>query len=172
MGNSLDYIKYRVLEQKDTNLDIAFDNVFEISPKKFLKLDENNQVSIVLKVLDNTSVTPKGDITVKVTYNPNADFSYFTTSSSRHDGTLLFVYENIENCIVKILTLQTYDEKIGLPEDVTNYNYFYTIGDIVVVNEFDDRFAPAEKPWMRQRTTAMVPIVFRYEEKRGLGEKK
>lgn len=25
MGNSLDYIKYRVLEQKDTNLDIAFD---------------------------------------------------------------------------------------------------------------------------------------------------
>lgn len=170
MGNSLDYIKYRVLEQKNTNLDIAFDNVFEISPKKFLKLDDNNQVSIVLKVLENTSANPKGDITVKVTYNPNADFSYFTTSSSIHDGTLLFVYGNIENCLEKILTLQTYDERIGLPEDVTNYNYFYTIGDIVVVDEFDDRFAPAEKRWMRQRTTVMVPIVFHYEEKRGLGD--
>lgn len=169
MGNSLDYIKYRVLERKDTNLDIAFDNVFEISPKKFLKLDEHNQVSIVLK---DTSANPKGDINVKVTYNPNADFSYFTTSSSIHDGTLLFVYKNIEDCLVKILTLQTYDKKIGLPKDVINSNYFYTIGDIVVVNEFDDRFAPAEKPWMRQRTTVMVPIVFHYEEKRGLGEKK
>lgn len=170
MGNSLDYIKYRVLERKDTNLDIAFDNVFEISPKKFLKLDERNQVSIVLKSLENISDTPEGDITVQIAYNPNADFSYFTTSSSIHDGTLLFVYENINDCIVKILTLQTYDKRIGIPEDATNYNYFYTIGDIVVVNEFDDRFAPAEKPWMRQRTTVMVPIVFRYEEKRGLGD--
>lgn len=89
MGNSLDYIKYRVLERKDTNLDIAFDNVFEISPKKFLKLDEHNQVSIVLKALENISDTPEGDITVQIAYNQNADFSYFTTSSSIHSELIL-----------------------------------------------------------------------------------
>ncbi len=33
MGKSLDYIKYRVLKQKNTNLDIAFDNAFEVSLK-------------------------------------------------------------------------------------------------------------------------------------------
>lgn len=31
MGKSLDYIKYRVLEQKNTNLDIAFDMAVSIN---------------------------------------------------------------------------------------------------------------------------------------------
>lgn len=34
-----------------------------------------------------------------------------------------------------------------------------------VVNEYGRRFATDEKPWMQQRTTVMIPIVFRYEEK-------
>ena len=98
MGKSLDYIKYRVLEHKNTNLDIAFDNAFEVSPKQFLKFNENNQLSLVWK---NDDADPKLDISVKVTYDPDADFKYFTTSSSRHDGTMLFVYENIEACLKK-----------------------------------------------------------------------
>ena len=162
MGKSLDYIKYRVLEQKNTNLDIAFDNAFEVSPKQFLKFDENNQLSLVWK---NDDADPKLDISVKVTYDPDAEFKYFTTSSSRHDGTMLFVYENIEACLKKILSLQTYDASVGMPKDANNCNYFYTIGDIVVVNEYGRRFATDEKPWMQQKTTVMIPIVFSYEEK-------
>lgn len=162
MGKSLDYIKQRVLEQQNTNLDIAFDNVVEVSPKQFLKFNENNQLSLVWK---NDDADPKLDISVKVTYDPDADFKYFTTSSSRHDGTMLFIYENIEACLKKILSLQTYDKSIGLPNDANNCNYFYTIGDIVVVNEYGMQFAMDEKPWMQQRTTVMIPIVFHYEEK-------
>ena len=162
MGKSLDYIKQRVLEQQNTNLDIAFDNAFEVSPKQFLKFNENNQLSLVWK---NDDADPKLDISVKVTYDPDTDFKYFTTSSSRHDGTMLFIYENIETCLKKILSLQTYDKSIGLPNDANNCNYFYTIGDIVVVNEYGMQFATDEKPWMQQRTTVMIPIVFHYEEK-------
>ena len=162
MGKSLDYIKYRVLEQKNTNLDIAFDNAFQVSPKQFLKFDENNQLFLVWK---NDDADPKLDISVKVTYNPDADFKYFTTSSSRHDGTMLFVFNNIESCLKKILSLQTYDMNVGIPKNANNCNYFYTIGDIVVVNEYGERFATKEKPWMLQRTTVMIQIVFRYEEK-------
>lgn len=162
MGKSLDYIKQRVLEQQNTNLDITFDNVVEVSPKQFLKFDENNQLSLVWK---NDDVDPKLDISVKVAYDPDADFKYFTTSSSRYDGTMLFVYENIEACLKKILSLQTYDVSVGMPKNANNCNYFYTIGDIVVVNEYGERFATDEKPWMQQRTTVMIPIVFRYEEK-------
>lgn len=62
MGKSLDYIKYRVLEQKNTNLDIAFDNAFEVSPKQFLKFDENNHLSLVWK---NDDADPKLDTIVK-----------------------------------------------------------------------------------------------------------
>lgn len=162
MGKSLDYIKYRVINQKKTNLDIAFDNAFEISPKQFIKFDENNQLSLNYK---NDDTNMSCDISVKVTYDPDADFKYFTTSYSRHDGTMLFVYENIENCLKKILSLQTYDKSVGLPNDVNNYDYFYTIGDIVVANEYGEQFATNEKPWMRQRTTVMIPIVFNYKEK-------
>lgn len=161
MGKSLDYIKYRVLEQKNTNLDITFDNAFEVSPKQFLKFDENNQLSLVLQ---NDDANPQFDIRVKVTYDPDTNFKYFTTSSSIHDGTMLFVYENIEDCLKKILSSQTYDTSVGMPKDANNCNYFYTIGDIVVVNEYGRRFATDEKPWMQQRTTVMIPIVFRYEE--------
>ena len=78
---------------------------------------------------------------------------------------MLFVYENIESCLNKILSLQTYDKNVGLPNDANNCNYFYTIGDIVVVNEYGMQFATDEKPWMQQRTTVMIPIVFHYEEK-------
>lgn len=136
--------------------------LFEISPKKFLKFDENNQLSLVWK---NDDANPKLYISVKVTYDPDADFKYFTTSSSRHDGTMLFVCKNIDDCLKKILSLQTYDASFGMPKNANNYNYFYTIGDIVVVNEYGRHFATDEKPWMQQRTTVMIPIVFRYEEK-------
>ena len=162
MGKSLDYIKHRVINQKNTNLDIIFDDAFEISPKKFIELDGNNQLSLNYK---NNDTNMSCDISVKVTYDPDVDFKYFTTSSSRHDGTMLFVHENIKNCLNKILFLQTYDKNVGMPNDANNCNYFYTIGDIVVVNEYGMQFATDEKPWMQQRTTVMIPIVFSYEEK-------
>ena len=94
MGKSLDYIKHRVINQKNTNLDIIFDDAFEISPKKFIELDGNNQLSLNYK---NNDTNMSCDISMKVTCDPDVDFKYFTTSSSRHDGTMLFVYENIKN---------------------------------------------------------------------------
>lgn len=161
MGKSLDYIKHRVLKQKNTNLDIAFDDVFEVSPKQFLKFDENNQLSLACKNVDSD---PKFDIRVKITYDSDADFRYFTSSFCVHDGTMLFVYQTIVACLKKIISLQTYDASVGLPNDTNRCNYFYTIGDIVVANEYGKRFATDEKPWMQQRTTVMIPIIFRYEE--------
>ena len=162
MGKSLEYIKQRVLEQQNTNLDITFDDAVELSPKQFLKFDENNQL---LLRLQNDNADSKLDVGVNITYDPNANFKYFTTSSSRHDGTILFEFENIKACLNKILSLQTCDINVGMPKNANDCNYFYTIGDIVVVNEYGNQFATDEKPWMQQRTTVMIPIVFNYEEK-------
>ena len=161
MGKSLDYIKRRVSEGRTNFKDMSFNNASEVSPHQFLNFKNGN--SLMVDLVDDAN--PDTDISVTVTYDPNAELGYFTTESSRHDGTMLFVAENIAACLKKILLCQTYDKTVGMPENPMKCHYHYTIGDIVVVNEFGRRFATDEKPWMQQRTTVMIPIAFSYKEK-------
>ena len=91
--------------------------------------------------------------------DPDADFGYFTSSSSIHDGTLLFVRECADRCAYRIIFGQTYDERIDPPKDRDTVHY--TVGNLVVLNEYDmdgTKFAPEDKKWMHQRTTALLPI--------------
>ena len=34
----------------------------------------------------------------------------------------------------------------------------YIVGNFVVLIEYDGDFVPADKPWMRERTTVLLPI--------------
>ena len=36
---------------------------------------------------------------------------------------------------------------------------------IVVVNETDEKFAPADKKWMQDRTVVMIPLIYDYKER-------
>lgn len=98
-------------------------------------------------------------ITINLTINPEADFDYFTSSSSIHDGTLLFNYENIIKCICNVVTGSTYNKKLG--EHNNGDIIYYTVGNLIVLDEFDkdgNMFVSEEKPYLRQRTTVLLPI--------------
>ena len=99
----------------------------------------------------------------EITYDPEADFEYFTTSSEKHDGSICYEAECAHRCVLKILELKTYNKNIKIPEGYGNYKFKYTIGNIVVVNEYDEKFANTDKPWTNEKTTALLPIIFRCE---------
>lgn len=160
MGKSLDYIKRRISEGNTSYGEMSLDHVYEVSPHQFIQFKNNR---LIAELTDDAN--PELDISVTVTYDPNVEFGYFTSQSVRHDGTMLFVAENIIDCLKKILMCQTYDIRVGLPKNPNKCHYYYTIGDIVVVDEYGEQFAPKEKPWMQQRTTVMIPIAFSYKEK-------
>ena len=96
-------------------------------------------------------------------YNPNADFNYFTTDISTHDGTLLFMGQAIERILSKILTVQTqYREVIpkGFNEnDFFEYDYFYEVGDILVHSDVGMKNINGRNI-MGQRDIMMLPIKF------------
>lgn len=143
MGKSLDYVKQH-------KKDICFDDSIEISPLNFLRLEDNqHQFS-----WDNGSFT--------LIYDPEAEFEYSISNSSRHDGSLIFAQENINASLSDILLGKAFKD---VPENKTNCDYYLTMGDIVVINESDIRFATKEKPWMVERTTVVIPLICRCTER-------
>jgi hypothetical protein len=156
----LDFIKKRIQEFGADGFDISFENVTVLSPTGLITFDKNNQIKCTYSVGDKPS-----EMTSTITYDPNADFRYFTTKTSRHDGTLLFVLETVQECLNKIINLETCDKSVELPQDLSNCDFFYTIGDIIVVNEHSNRFSEPSKPWMQERTTVMIPVIFRVQER-------
>lgn len=102
-----------------------------------------------------------------LTYNPDAEFDYFTTESCVCDGTLLFMNELMVKILKKIGSLNTCYSPVlrGLtPEDIVNYKLHYEVGDFVTnscIIEPPDK----DKPWMCDRFTVMLPIKFSIEKK-------
>lgn len=93
---------------------------------------------------------------VSFSFDGNADFEYFTSESCVHDGTLLFVREVIDRCVRKVCLAQTYNKNIGAPESGDSVQYI--VGNFVILTECDGDFMPVGKPWMRVRTTALLPL--------------
>lgn len=162
MNKSLEYIKKRLTSPgtKLEDRDISKAMVFPLT--KFLQLKENEPIDAHY-MFSNSDEQGKG--MVHLIYNPNADFEYFTSVVSTHDGTLLFVEESIKRCIDNVLHLQTYNVKKGFPKMLNGAEFMFTMGDVVVINECDSKFAPKEKPWMQERTTVMIPLIYDFKEK-------
>lgn len=93
---------------------------------------------------------------VSFSFDGNADFDYFTSESCVHDGTLCFVKETIDKCVRKVCLAQSYNKNIGSPASGDNIQYI--IENFVVLTEYDGDFVPTDKPWMRERTTILLPI--------------
>ncbi len=91
-----------------------------------------------------------------ISFDADADFDYFTSESCVHDGTLLFIREIMDRCVRRVCFAQTYDKRMGEPKDGETIQW--VVGNFVVLTEFDGDFVPADKPWMRERTTVLLPL--------------
>lgn len=91
---------------------------------------------------------------ISVQYDPNAQFEYFISSSSRHDGSLLFELETIKTVAEKICSGNSYFAHVQPLSDQKTY----IIGDLILLNEYGKEFSTEEKPWMQQRTTVCLPV--------------
>ena len=163
MSKSIDFCKKRAAENNFNFLPDA--KYKEVKPYEILKIMLNDPEKDIsgfltdgLKVADN----------VKVIYDPEADFDYFTNFQCRNDGTLLFTVQAQQHVLLKVITLETYcisKAPQDFVDNFNNYNVTYTIGNIVSVCEHSLDFGTEEKPWMTQRDTALLPIKFDVEKR-------
>ena len=155
MSNSLEFCIKTATDQTRSNLmDVDFSEAFEMPIETVAEFFKNNK--IYTRKIGNT--------TLEITYDPDADFQYYTNSVSTHDGTLMFVLENMERCLAKVLNGKTYYIPAGVPKNFNGAVIQYTIGNFVVCNEYGEQFAPKDKPWMTEMTTVLLPIKYSYKE--------
>lgn len=93
---------------------------------------------------------------VSISFNSNADFDYFISESCIHDGTLTFIREAMDKCVRKVCLAQSYYKPVGEPKSGDSIQY--VVGNFVVLTEYDGDFVPVDNPWMRERTTVLLPI--------------
>ena len=98
---------------------------------------------------------------VNIIIDPNGDFDYFTSDSFISDGTLLFWADCIDGLLRKVLSLGTYNKEFGMPPNGCTVNLI--IGNAVSCAEYDGDWIPADKKWMRERTTILLPLKVWYE---------
>ena len=157
MSKSLEFCKERA---KNKEISCLFD-------RNWYDAGEVESLALFERILEgNRKYKIKGEedgeareFTISLIFDPDADFDYFTSSRSIHDGTMVFVFENMENCAKRVILAETYYTKKGKPQPGDTIQY--TIGNFVVLNEFDenrDLFAPKDKPYLQERTTVLLPL--------------
>ena len=163
MSNSINFCKQRAEENSFNFLpDAKFTETNSYEVLKTMLNDPSKDISSILK--DGLKIADN----VKVIYNPEADFDYFTNYQCRNDGTLLFKHQAQQEVLLNVMNLKTHCTS-KVPDDFVenfgDYDVTYTIGNIVSVCEHSDEFGTKEKPWMKQRDTAMLPIKFEVKKR-------
>ena len=157
---SLDYIKQRISEENTGLSKCKYESMVEFNPVDiFEKMYESRTLETGITVGNSEHQV------ANICYDPEADFNYFSMSRNANDGTLIFDFETMQDVLCKVLSCQTYNKAVltEVPDDeeyFNNHHFKYTIGDIVLCQEYGDEFATEEKPWMKRRTTALLPIKF------------
>lgn len=159
--NSLQYIKRRI-SKGTTNLSDCNYETMEV----FNTIDIFEGMCNSRSLENGVTIGTDNNKIAEIFYNPDVDFNYFVMSRNSNDGTLLFDLKAMQDVLSKVLYCQTYNKAI-LSEVPDNQKFFdthcfkYTVGDIVLCQEYDDsKFATDEKPWLKRRTTALLPIKF------------
>lgn len=156
MSKSLDYCVKRASNKSLSSLsDRNWNNAVE-----WYKIEEIFDIYLGglrqydLRGRDNTG----NDIhfNVELSFDSNADFDYFTAETCVHDGTLIFIHQLVERCVAKVCQVSTFNINVGQPMDGDKIKY--TIGNLIVLNECGEKFAPNNKPWMCERATVLLPL--------------
>lgn len=171
MNKSLEYIKNRINNTPDSVEDMpteGWDNSLIINPmEKYMQytpsfkncLVNDNEFSV--KVSCN-----QGEFKLNIEYDNEAEFEYFTMESTTHDGTLLFLEDDIMELLHKPLQLKTLPKRVmdDVLNNPCNYNYKYIIGDVIVHRDFGRKSINGRD--MRGETDLVVlPIKFEYSMK-------
>lgn len=136
--------------------DIDFDQLVEIEPQQYFDryINVERKYSIK-KEYENGDHT---EISVELKFNERANFDYFVSKTSVHDGTFLFVEEAICQAVKRIITADTYMKPKGEPKN--GDKIVYEIGKIVIANEDSERFSTKNKPFMTCRTSVLIPVKY------------
>lgn len=164
MGKSLEFIKERIRSGETNGMENnKYDWMKEQIPFEVLK--ESLKLAITGSILcDQTfeyNILNKGTLNVKLIYNPDVEYDYFTMQRCSSDGTYAHLYELMGICVENIINLKTYFKSVRIPKDLSEHTIIYTIGDFVLASETDrEKFKTEDKPWLDCRFTAMLPIKF------------
>lgn len=164
MGKSLEFIKERIKSGGTNGMENNKYNWME-EQTPFEVLKESLKLAITGSILCNQAfrynILNKGTFKVKLIYNPDAEYDYFTMQRCSSDGTYAHLYELMEICVENIINLKTYFKPVKIPKDLSEHTIIYTIGDFVLASETDrGKFKTENKPWLDCRFTAMLPIKF------------
>lgn len=173
MSKSKDFIISRIKDGYCSNDFIAEEfeeaicfHPWEVLNDKYKDMIKNDALEVAMHAKDINGNL--GTTNIKIKYDPDAEFEYFSSDICTHDGTLLFLAEGMINILNRLLGLGTYNISKA-PSDwqnhVWDYDYEYVIGDFVINTQIDDKFAPTDKPWMTAKQIVTLPIAWRYIEK-------
>lgn len=129
--NSLDFVKQRILNGY-SGLDFTAEEIDKANVTQFTQWTKDDMVE-PYKILYYDGRT------IKISYTPDNDFEYFTSTVSTHDGTFAFTLNNICNTVEKIFRGLTYDKTKAPPdfkENVIKYDIQYEVGDVVVIRRY------------------------------------
>ena len=160
MGKSLEFVKKRIASGQCNGME---NNKYEVMIEQDIRelftivnYTKNGTILADISYLkDDTSY-----FNMIIKHDPDADFEYFTMQRCNCDGTFVFFQKLMGECIDKIIHLKTCNVNKEIPKDLTGYSIVYTVGDFVLAEEFGKEFATKEKPWLKTRFTAMLPIKF------------
>lgn len=110
-----------------------------------------------LKIFNQSLVIdPIGDkrkITIE-TISKNDDFDLYTSTFISSDSTLAFDYDNIADCMARIICGCTYDKTRFTAEQLANAKeVIYQVGEIVSDGYYDEN----EKSWRKWKHSVFIP---------------
>lgn len=160
--DSLDFCKKRA-EISPGLQDRVFDNVdvFDTAglvENLFEKISAHKQYTV-------TGTDDRGNALerhITLNYQKDADWEYCTSLTSIHDGILLFVQETVARCLQCLLSGDTYNASKRPPDGKCNVKY--TVGDTIVISEYDLERKKFADGFKTMRTTVMIPLIYEYEE--------
>ena len=171
MSKSLNFVKGRILTHSTyTNRDLDKAVEIECTEKLFDQMTESTLNGLrKYRLSYNTEDEGNVEVNISISFDPDADFDYFTSHVITHDGTLLFIYEAVERCFKRVLAGITYYADSTSEEDPfpqIGESIEYVLGNAVCISEINSKFAPSGKPWMKERSMVMLPIKFiRHKER-------
>ena len=162
MNRSIEFVKSKIINNETNGIQIdGWDDSLILNPIDYymrfipdLNIKNGNELFVTMKY-DNGKQSK-----ITIIYDPDIDFDYFTMETTTHDGTMLFTLESIKDLLYKLLQLNTMPKDTPIDENnVDDYDYVYTIGDIVLHRDFGIKSINGHNR-MAQTDTIILPIKF------------
>ena len=152
MEKSLDFVKKIVADPSRSDwTDRNWDNAIEIDSSDIFKNEP-----LQFKRVVNCTGGSIDSCDIEVRIDRDSDFQYCASETCLSDGSVIHLQSLIYNIYSRVISGGTFYAHLDIPEKPSKISY--TVGNFVVLVEHDTNFATAEKPWLAERLTVMLPI--------------